>query len=145
MHLWQVWVIVAIGFFIAEIFTSGFFSATIGLAVLGMAVTAWLGFGLKPQIIAFAGTALVTFFALRPLFLRYLSAKEPAARTNMDALIGSSAIVTELMTSGSRVTVRIGREEWPATGERVDELKVGDKVRVCSITGNHVVIERFEK
>ena len=69
MQLWQIWVLVAILFFIAEIFTTGFFSATIGLALLGVAVAAALGFSLKIQLVVFSLSSLVAFFSLRPFFL----------------------------------------------------------------------------
>ena len=132
---WWVWVIVAVGLAIGEIFTPGlFFLGPVALAAAAAAVAAAIGAGSALSLIVFIIGALASLLVLRPVARRHVHL--PAiSRTGTAALVGRRAVVTRHVDDvGGRV--RIGGEEWTArpflTGESFDE---GQSVEVVEIQG----------
>ncbi len=140
---WQVWVIMAVILFIVEIFTPGFILACFGISCLVTGLISFGGVGLKWQIVTFSITTLLIFFWLRPLVLKYLFSKKDDVKTNVDALIGKSGLVSEKISARSQTgRVRIGGEDWKAISLGGDDIEVGQKVTVEQIEGVKVLVRR---
>ena len=140
---WQVWVIIAVILFITEIFTPGFVLACFGIGCLVTGLFSFLGIGLKWQIVIFSITTIVIFFGLIPLVLRYLFPKKYDVKTNIDALIGKSGLVTEKIISHLQTgRVRIGGEDWKAVSLTGSDIEVGQKVTVEQVEGVKVLVRR---
>lgn len=140
---WYIWIISAVGLFIAEIFTPGFLLACFGVASLVTGLLSFLGVGLQAQIVTFSVSTLVVFFGIRPVFLKYFDA---SIRTNVDALIGKTGRVTERIdpeTNSGRVIV--GGEDWKGAliGERI--IEVGEEVTVIRVEGAKVFVKPLAK
>ncbi len=73
MTVWQWWVVVGIALFILEVFTQGFFLASLGVSCAASAVVAYFGFGIKSQLLAFSLTTITVLVLIRPFVMRYLS------------------------------------------------------------------------
>ena len=95
MEPWQIWIIVALGFFILEIFTPGFAVACLSIGAIGSAIGSAFGCELKFQILIFAIFTLLAFVLVRPVVLKLFYNKSKEVATNVDALIGRQAVVTE--------------------------------------------------
>jgi membrane protein implicated in regulation of membrane protease activity len=132
---WWVWVIVAVGLAIGEIFTPGlFFLGPVAIAAGLAAVAAVIGAGSVVSTIVFIAGALGSLLFLRPIARRHLHV--PAiSRTGTAALVGRTAIVTRRVDAAGGL-VRIGGEEWTARpfldGDTFDE---GVSVEVAEIKG----------
>ncbi len=124
------WTIIGIVGFIVEIFTPGFFAASIGIGAFFAAVTAMFTDVVEYQMIAMAAGSLLAFLTIRPIWTRYL-ARTKDVKTNADALIGKVGVVSEDINSDSNTgRVAIDGDDWKATSE--DGLAI--------VSGSHVEI-----
>jgi membrane protein implicated in regulation of membrane protease activity len=133
------WAIGGVLLLIAEVIAPGFFLVFIGAAAIATGLfTVLYDLGLVAQIGLFA--IYSALFVL--IFKRWYGEPEgPAAGTiNEPAgrLIGRSVTVVETVDDhGGRV--RVGDGEWNARG---GPAAPGDKVRVTSVEGNCLIVER---
>lgn len=144
MHAWHLWVIAAFVLFIVEIYTPGFILASIGVACLASAAAAVCGGGIYVQLITFSVANIVLFFALRPLFLKFLQSRTTAqVKTNVDALIGRNVTVVETIDNSAQTgRVIIGGENWRAKSSDNTILESGTCVKIVSVSGATVCVKR---
>lgn len=144
MSDWQIWIIAAALLLVAEMFTTGFWLACVAIGALVAAGVALLPVGLVPQVIAFAGATVASLLGLRPALAHRFLHPLGSVRTNVDALLGKSGIVTvafDPVTGLGRVSVE--GEDWRSAlveGERA--LPPGSRVVVVQVDGSTVVVER---
>jgi membrane protein implicated in regulation of membrane protease activity len=135
MPMWGVWILLAVAFAAAELFTPGLF--VLGLLVLPAAAAALLaavGVGAGVQLLVFIAGSLGSLALLRPIARRHVHM--PARlRTGTAALVGTRAIVLERVDdNGGRV--KIGGEEWTARPLFEGQvLEPGARVEVGEIKG----------
>ena len=131
------WLIAAIILLILEVFTGTFFILWIGIAAFIAGIFAFFA----PQWLAWVIFAVASVFLLwitRPL-ARRLHASLPV-RTNVDALIGQTAIVIETIDPIANIgRIRVGSDEWRARADQVIER--GQKVRVLAVEGTTLRVE----
>ncbi len=131
------WLIAAIILLILEVFTGTFFILWIGIAAFIAGIFAFFA----PQWLVWIIFALASIFLLwitRPLAKRLHSALP--MRTNVDALIGQTAIVIETIDPVANLgRVRVGSDEWRARADKVIER--GEKVRVLAVEGTTLRVE----
>ena len=137
---WQLWVIAGLVLLIIEIFTQGFVVAVFGVAFLIVAPFAYAQSSLNTQLLVFGVATAVMSLGIRPLVLRLI--RESKTKTNVDALVAKTGLVTEAidhtMNSGR---VRLGGEEWRAVTPDESKIGVGAKVVVKAVDGCKVVVE----
>jgi len=142
---WLFWVAGALLLVVIETMTADLTFLMIAGGALGGGLTSFLGGPVWAQVVVFACVSTLLLFAVRPWAKRRLAAATPQMKTNVDALIGRSAVtITPVDREGGRV--RLGGEEWSARlSERVEggisSLGVGDAVRVTGIDGAIAVVE----
>jgi len=146
LEVWHIWVIAAIVLFIAEIFTPGFLLACFGVACLATGLVSFLDLGVKVQIITFSISTLVVFFGIRPFVLKYFYSSTGELKTNVDALVGKTGLVSERIdpsTDKGRVT--IGGEDW--RGLSIDEsvIEAGEKIIVVRVDGTKLFVKPLPK
>lgn len=145
MQAWHLWVIIGIIFSILEIFTAGFLIINFGIGAFITALAAGLGFGFRAQILTFAVSSLIFFIFIRRIAMRYLTKDKPEGRTNVDALIGRTGIVTAAVGGTiERGSVKIGGEEWSAVSEVEREIGAGSKIVVTGVDGNKLIVRPEE-
>lgn len=86
------------------------------------------------------------FFGIRPLFLKHFDLSGRGVKTNVDALVGKTAIVSERIdpdTNKGRVIIE--GENW--RGQSADEafIEVGEKVTVVRVEGTKLVVRPYSK
>ena len=142
---WLFWVAGALLLVVIETMTADLTFLMIAGGALGGGLTSFLGGPVWAQVVVFACVSTLLLFAVRPWAKRRLAAATPQMKTNVDALIGRSAVtITPVDREGGRV--RLGGEEWSARlSESVEggisSLGVGDAVRVTGIDGAIAVVE----
>jgi membrane protein implicated in regulation of membrane protease activity len=132
---WLIWVLVAVGLAVGEIFTPGlFFLGPVALAAAAAAVAAVAGAGAVVQAIVFVAGALASLAVLRPIARAHLRMPH-AIRTGTAALVGAKAVVLQRVdATGGRV--KIGGEEWSARSFADGEVfEPGQQVEVAEIQG----------
>lgn len=150
LAMWQIWVVAAIILLIGEVLTPGFVLACFALACIPPAIIALRSaFSFQIQLAAFAVSAVLVFFFLRPAMLRFFSSRESRRPSNADALIGQVGIVVrELPADGvSGGYVKVDGKEWWAfleSGQVNEDLPVGTHVRILSVGGASIIVEPDE-
>lgn len=141
----NIWFILLVVFVILE-------AATIALVSVWFcigSVVAWLislaGASLSAQIIIFLVVSLICLIFLRPLVSKYVK-KDEESKTNIDALIGQKAIVTEkidnLRGSGE---LKINGQLWSAKNLKDEIIEKGNIVIIRKVQGAKLFVERVEE
>lgn len=132
-----VWVVMALFFFIAEMFTAGFVLMCFGVGAAVAALLAFLGLGLAWQLAAFIVVSALAVVLSRP-FAERVTGRQPQG-VGIDRVLGKSAIVIEAIdpvTAQGRV--RVDREEWRADAVDGAAIPVGATVEVVGVEGTRL-------
>ena len=139
MNAWLIWLILAIGLGIAEVFTLTFVLGLLAVAALVAALLGAIGVPVAVQIIGFIATAAAGIYLVRPLMQRQMRSS-PGTKSGAEALVGRSAVVLQEV-DGERGRVKLSGEEWSA--RCMDEdlvIPVGTRVDVVEIDGATAVV-----
>jgi membrane protein implicated in regulation of membrane protease activity len=132
MDAW-IWFVAAGLLLVAEIVTANLLFASLALASLAAGLANALGASMAVQGISFALFAVISFVFLRPVALRHLKRQNKDSATNVDALVGQSAFVTEKVSQISG-QVKLAGEIWSARSDS-GEIHEGEEVQVVAIEG----------
>lgn len=139
---WHLWAIVAVCLFIGEVFTSGFFLASLGVGALVAAgthqVTGDMAWGLG----GFAVGAGLSLALIRPYAARLLG-PEQEARFGADNMIGDIVTVTDAGDVGGTLKARYRDTVWSLRCEQ--ELFEGDRAVIVDVHGATLVVERKQE
>lgn len=143
LDVWQIWAIVGVFLLIGEVLTPGFVLACFAIACIPPALMTFFGeFGFQVQMAVFAVSAVIVFFSLRPVMLRYFSSRESKTPSNAEALIGQIGIVVKTIspdgTSGGYV--KVAGKEWWAFNPDGREIPEGTRVVVVKVRGASIEV-----
>ena len=133
MTAWQIWLLIAAVFVVIEIFTSGFAVACFSVGCVFGAILAACDLSLTWQVVAFAVGTFLASILIRPVVMKYLDKKtnDNHVKTNMDNIIGKTALVTERIEAGGYGRVKIDGDDWKAQSSS-GPVEVGEKVVIES-------------
>jgi membrane protein implicated in regulation of membrane protease activity len=146
---WQIWIVLSALLLVAEMFAPGFWLGSVAVGCLAAGIAGLLPISILGQTLVFAGTTIATLFGLRPVLVRrFLHARGMEVRTNVEALVGKSGIVTKGFDPVTRIgRVAIEGEDWRGTlleagagGSRA--LDPGTRVVVIQVDGSTLVVEK---
>jgi membrane protein implicated in regulation of membrane protease activity len=140
MHPVVWWIATAVVFFTLELTTASFFFLWIGAGAVVTALvslivnTAWIEYA------TFAGASILLVVLSRRWAPR-LSGKSQRS-SNIDALIGQTAIVTKVDVPNLFMGyVKVDGEIWKAESEDQKSFQVEQKVSVVAVKGNVLVVK----
>ena len=143
MSAWQIWILIALLFFVIEIATSGFAVICFSIGALVAAVAAIAGAGIVAQVVWFSIGSFVAFITVRPVLLKYFHSKKHEVPTNTDALIGRTAIVSEAIDPAANSgRVAIDGDDWKAVSEDDTPIPAGHKVTVTAINSIILTVKK---
>lgn len=131
MQIWHIWILIALAFFILEIFTAGFAVACFSFGAIGAAIGALCGLTLLWQLVIFAVVSLLALIFIRPLVVKIFYKKGPVEKTNADAIIGRKGRVSETIdpvTGKGRVA--LDGDDWKAVSENGEKIEKGERVEI---------------
>ncbi|MCB0790951.1 MAG: NfeD family protein [Flavobacteriales bacterium] len=141
---WYWWAGTAIILLIAEIFVPGFFLLCLGIGCAGGAITAAFGLGEVAQLVVFSLVSLVAFLTIRPVLMKQFW-KDGGVRTNVDALAGRRAKVSQDFDPGLRLgRVAVDGDDWRAECTVDRMLRVGDVVEIVRVESNTLIVKPLE-
>ena len=145
MTIWQIWLLVAAVFVVIEIFTSGFAVACFSVGCVFGAILAACDLSLTWQVVAFAIGTFLSFILIRPVVMRYLDKKtnDNHIKTNMDNIIGKTAVVTERIEGNGYGRVKIDGDDWKAQTADGAAAEVGEKVRIESFESIILTVKKI--
>ena len=147
MSDWQVWIVGAALLLVAEMFAPGFWLASVAIGCLAAGIAGLLPIGILGQTLVFAVTTVGSLFGLRPVLVRrFLHARGMEVRTNVEALVGKSGLVTKRFDPVTRLgRVSVEGEDWRGTLlEGATALEPGTRVVVVQVDGSTLVVEKEE-
>lgn len=146
MEIYHYWIIIGILLMIAEIFTPGFLLASFGIGAYGASIAAYWGYEFKFQLLAFSIVTSAIFFAIRPLYFKFLHRFDDKRETGVKAFIGKAYKVTESINNTENTgRVTIGSESWRARSETDELVEAGELIKVIRIEGSTLMISSMNK
>jgi membrane protein implicated in regulation of membrane protease activity len=144
IDMWQIWILISLMLFVAEVFYPVFFFAALGFAALISMIFSFF-LNKEMQLLIFSISGLVVFFAVRPVILKHLY-KSNTLKTNTDAMIGKIGIVIEDIGRDSQYgRIKLGDETWIAVSVGNTEIRKGDTVIVERIDGVKLYVKKKEE
>jgi membrane protein implicated in regulation of membrane protease activity len=135
---WALWLTVFLVFAVVEMLTLGLFFIMLGGGALAGLLSAFAGAELWLQIVVFSVVSLLMIGFVRPVALKHLRSGPADLRSNVERLIGESALVMEPVSDSSGL-VKIGGDIW--TARSVSGVLVpGQHVVVSAIDGATAVV-----
>lgn len=130
---YMAWLIIAIVCGIIEVATMGFWFLWLSLSALLLSLLAWLNVvtALSAQVIVFGVITIFFIIFTRPLVVRLFKTNE--VKSNVDALIGLTGIVTMEIIPPESGQVKLQGEIWTARSEQ--RLSQDSLVKVRSVEG----------
>ncbi len=136
-----------IGWFIAFIILIIIELATVNLVTIWFAIGAVAAIistiftdSIVIQLIVFGVVSLLSLLITKPLVKKFK--KFDVEATNLDRVIGKVGEVTKKISSNEYGEVKIFGNYWTATSK--EELDVGERVKVLSIDGVKLIVEKEE-
>lgn len=124
----SIWLIAAIVLLALEIFTSGFFLASLSFGALLASLVAWADGSMEWQMATFALGCFLSFLLIRPFLMKAFAAG--GAKTNADALIGRVGVVEAATPAGAKGYIKIDGDNFPF--ECTSDLKRGQHAKVIA-------------
>lgn len=135
---WALWLTLFLAFAVIEMLTLDLFFIMLGAGALAGLVTELAGGEFWLQIVAFCVVSLLMVAFIRPVALAHLKKGPADQRSNIDRLIGETAVVLEPVTAnGGRV--KIGGDVWSARSA-AGTIAPGQGVIVAAIDGATAVV-----
>lgn len=135
---WALWLTVFLAFAVVEMLTLDLFFIMLGGGALAGLLADFAGADFWLQIVVFCVVSLLMVVFVRPVALKHLKKGPADQRTNIDRLIGESALVMETVSTSSGL-VKIGGDVWSARSEN-GVLNAGQRVVVSAIEGATAVV-----
>jgi membrane protein implicated in regulation of membrane protease activity len=143
MEMWLLWLVIAVVFGIAELFTLTAALGVLGAAALVPAALAAFGVPLPVQVVVFAAAAAVGVVLVRPLALEHMR-RPQVDRFGVEALLGKRAFVIREVSDRDGL-VRIDGEDWTARSADEDTvIPEGAAVSVMRISGTTAYVYPLE-
>lgn len=137
------WLVIGLICGIIEVATLGFWFLWLALAAIlvSLGVKAHLLNGIGPQIVAFAVLTLLFIVFTRPLVLKFFKTEE--VKSNVDSLVGETALVTQDILPLHTGQAKLRGEIWTAAADV--EIRAGISVRVRAIEGVKLLVEPLDE
>ena len=135
---WALWLTAFLAFAVVEMLTLDLFFIMLGGGALAGLLADFAGAELWLQIVAFCVVSLLMIGLVRPVALAHLRKGPADRRSNVERLIGESALVMEAVSATGGL-VKIGGDVWSARSES-GVLAPGQQAVVRAIDGATAVV-----
>ncbi|MDE6273122.1 MAG: NfeD family protein [Muribaculaceae bacterium] len=139
MHLWSLWLIIAVIFFIVELFSQSVWSLCVALGALAAMTGAMLDLNVVLQGALLVGVCILGYIGLLPWLKKFYQGKSRPIATGMDALIGRKAITTEPSTNVNPGRAKIDGDNWQIRPED-SSLKIPAGTEVTVVGYDSIIL-----
>ncbi|MCD7806116.1 MAG: NfeD family protein [Lachnospiraceae bacterium] len=137
------WLLMVVVMLVAELLTLGLTTIWFAFGALVALVLAAVGSPFAVQFGAFAVVSLLVMALARNAALEHFN--HDRARTNVDALVGQKAIVTQSISNvKAQGQAVLNGMEWTARGTTEEEIEEGAVVVVRNVSGVKLIVEKEE-
>jgi membrane protein implicated in regulation of membrane protease activity len=131
-----VWLIVAIGLVVAEVFTVDLVLLMLAVGAFAAAGTALLTDEIVVQVLVFAAVSVLALFGVRPMIKkRMLHHADDGTPLSVAAIEGAVAVVLERVDTDQGL-VKIQGDTWTARAfDATQVMEPGERVKVVEVKG----------
>jgi membrane protein implicated in regulation of membrane protease activity len=141
-ELWHIWLMIALIAFILEIFIPSFVLFNFGIGSLVGSLAAGLNLSLEWQIVLFSMGTLVSFVLVRPVMKKYAYKRSMEYKSNVDAIIGRIAQVSEdISNENNRGLVMLDGDVWQARSCNNQLIPKGTLVEVVQVNSIILIVK----
>lgn len=142
IELWHIYILLALVFFIVEIFRSTFVFASFGFAFLSCALFSFFGLPNLIQFFLFIICITIGFFLLKPFSVKFSTKRKTKFSQELKVLIGREAIVTEEINNlKNRGEIVLSGSSWNAKSEFGEIIPKDSFVKVLKINHSSVTVK----
>lgn len=142
MELWVLWLIIIFILIVAEVSTVNLVSIWfIASGIVSMIISIFYD-NFFVQFAIFVILGIILLLTTRKFLEKLMKAKEDT-KTNLDRIIGSTAIVTEAISKNEVGEAKVEGKRWSAISK--EELSVGEEVIIEKIDGVKLIVRKKEK
>lgn len=142
--MWQIWLIIAIIFFILEMMGPGFLLFWFGVGALITTFVSLFVDNIVIQIGIFTVSSSLLLFCTRP-FVNKVTKKDTTP-TNVFSIIGKKGIVTKEINSNHSIgQIKVNEEIWSAKSLTDDIIPAGTEVTVLEVNGVKAIVEKCKE
>ena len=134
------WLGMAIIFTLIEVFTAGLTTIWFAIGSIPMIFLSFLPIPFLYQVLIMLVISIVLLIFTRPFFVKKLNANKE--KTNVDALIGKTALVTKKITKFEKGEVKIDGKIWTAKSISDEDLEEGTECLLQSIEGVTAIVSK---
>ncbi len=140
-----IWLILVAVLLVIEAATTALTTIWFAGGALVAAIAAWFHAGFVTQLILFFAVSVVLLIFTRPLAVRYMN--RGVTKTNVESLIGCTAVVTEEIGNLSQTgQVQINDIDWLARAKDNDcTIPKGAVVRILEVHGVKLIVEEIKE
>lgn len=142
--MWQIWLIIAILFFILEMMGPGFLLFWVGIGALITMLVSLVVDSVVIQIGIFVVSSILLLFCTRP-FVKKMT-KNDTVVTNSYATIGKKGIVIQEINSIKGIgQVKVDGEVWSAKSSSDEIIAEGELITITDINGVKAIVEKSKE
>ena len=134
------WLAMAIIFTLIEVFTAGLTTIWFAIGSVPMIFLSFLPIPFLYQVLIMLVISIVLLIFTRPFFVKKLNANKE--KTNVDALIGKTALVTKKITKFEKGEVKIDGKIWTAKSVSEEDLEEGTECLLQRIEGVTAIVSK---
>lgn len=138
-YSWVLWLVVLLSLAAVETLTLDLFFAMMAAGGLGALIAALAGAPFAVEVVVFCVVSVLMVVLVRPVALNHLTKSPADQRTNVDRLIGQSALTLGEVT-GDSGTVKLDGDTWSARTADGSSIAAGEQVSVTRIDGATAVV-----
>ncbi len=143
-NIWILWLVLFLALAAIESLTLDLFFLMLSAGALVALITTFLGAPFVLQVVVFCVVSLLMIVLVRPIALKHLKKGPREQRSNMERLIGETAMALEPVT-GTSGLVKLGGDTWSAKTVDGSSVQAGERVSVSRIDGATAVVHALRK
>ncbi len=142
LELWHIWLLLAVGLFVIEIFTSTFVSACIGISSLATGIIAYLNFTIPVQLLVFTGLLALGLLIIKPYIKRHSISNKYQPNNDYKNLIGKETIVMEEINLEKNMgKIVLSGSTWKAKSQFGEIIPKDSFVKVLNIDYSIITVK----
>ena len=142
LELWHIWLLLAVGLFVIEIFISNFISVCYGIASLITGIVAYLGFFIPEQLLVFIACSAIGLLILKPYITKHSISKAYQPNNDHRNLIGKEAIVMEEINDRKNTgRIILSGSTWKARSQFGETIAKDSFVKVLNIDYSVIIVK----
>lgn len=144
MEVWHIYIIIALAFVVAEIFSSYFYAVCFAAGAVAAAISAAAGAGVAAQLLIFVVFTVIGFFTVRPILKHRLQKnKRRCAKMHPELLLGHRAVVSTTVDEKEKGAISIYGLDWHAVSESGEVLRRGEHVIIVRASFKALTVKRI--